>query len=123
MSAPSTLPPKRRTDIASALSYASIVLSAFAVGLSFIALWKFEELSTSTRVSVGMSEVDVVAKLGEPTWIYHRGDEVIPREVGSFTPDHHVEHRLLVYRCFPALFIFVFIDDRQRVTAVYSHRS
>ncbi len=77
----------------------------------------------STRVSVGMSEADAIKLLGEPTYIFNPGEQVIPEHVAGFIPDRPVERHLLVYQRMFDLFIFVFTDDKDRVVAVYSCRS
>jgi hypothetical protein len=114
---------KNRPQSSIVLSVFSIILSTAAVAFTGINAWKLEQAELSTKISVGMSEADARRLMGEPTYAYSTGDKVIPESVAGFTPDHPLEHRLLIYRRMFDLFVYVFINERGRVVAVYSYRS
>ena len=118
------LAPNRDQKLQTGFLIVGVGVFAVAVALAAFLLWNLEEVRLSTRVSTGMSEADARALLGDPTHVIGPGEPMIPDHVASFPPpDHPVEHRLLVYQRMFSLFIYVFINDSGRVTAVYSYRS
>lgn len=98
-----------------------IALTGFALaGFAYLKSTRYEFLA---QVSVGMSRKDVEARIGPPDRVSLDVRKLDPPHVSGFTPDQPEFARCSVYITMTGLFVYVFFDEHDRVTAVYACQS
>lgn len=94
-----------------------IVASGSAAGILYCS-FRIHELSIHDRVTVGITRVDVTARLGEPYTIIEANGIGQPPAVGEFAPDRRNVHEVHAY-VWGGQMVYVYYDKNDVVVAYY----